>query len=857
MVVECLIYVCEMIYCNRYKKILLVAFIAFSISMSFVMGGVQANQNGDSNEGTANSIWDGNTSFYISGHNIFRFNYPFIEKWHWHSGQWRSSRYDLSSVISPHFEEPEKCELPGKSNGSQLYLLCQTDTQKLIFYINDYSMEVQEKVNLDRYCAGYYQMWFRVVKSHPVLKCMSGKASDKLILFTRYLELMNEYSAPISWLFTLDENLTKFISGWFSNQIMYEHKNDALLQTWLGGRAFGGGLAIYLNNDLVIEEGRFRFFVRDIHQPIRVPISPIFGKVLGAEFLGRHLVFKEDDVRNKYRVVMYDVTTKEESVVYSSYVRKRGNLYVDGIYHFASDSLIVTPDRPGSGSDFSVYKLGHTTPLLKVIGSDVFVGAKVDKNIRKLTYLQLFNLYEQHQYSQKLDMEEVEEVINKFFSPLPDWRTPPQCRTRPEIVNLSLLHSLVGSSFPDAFLFQAYSRPVDTFATIITNRQYLRLLNANADRFSSLAALMLKQRDKVLSTDKWQNKFNGFNPMETGLEQYREAGFPITTDSCLLNSNAVQGGLEYWMYSFWYRRYLDGSFERVSSILEAISTADGLANTVLANLEALSFNNTPPANENSVLTGALPANSSSDNISLLGTFHALVIGNNQYHGSGLAKLQTAVNDATEVGRVLNSRYGFDVTYLNNASRADIITSLDKYRSALGEGDSLLIYYAGHGWLDEQAERGYWLPVDASADNRVNWLSNADITDTLKALKAKRVMVVADSCYSGTLTRSATRGISVVQKDATFYDDLARKTARTVLSSGGLEPVDDSRGGKHSVFAKAFINALNDNTATMDGTQLFANVREQVRLNARQTPQYQNIRFAGHEVGGDFLFVKKQ
>ena len=87
--------------------------------------------------------------------------------------------------------------------------------------------------------------------------------------------------------------------------------------------------------------------------------------------------------------------------------------------------------------------------------------------------------------------------------------------------------------------------------------------------------------------------------------------------------------------------------------------------------------------------------------------------------------------------------------------------------------------------------------------------------------------------------------------------LTRLRSRTVLSSGALEPVADSGGGGHSVFAKAILNVLRGNAALIDGTQLFAKVRQQVRLNAEQTPQYQNIRMAGHEVGGDFLFVRRR
>ena len=216
-----------------------------------------------------------------------------------------------------------------------------------------------------------------------------------------------------------------------------------------------------------------------------------------------------------------------------------------------------------------------------------------------------------------------------------------------------------------------------------------------------------------------------------------------------------------------------------------------------------------------------------------------------------------MNDAEAVGKLLREAYGFTVTVLRNATRAEIIEAFDGLRGRLTETDNLLVYYAGHGKLDREADRGYWLPVDASETSRAQWLSNSTITDTLKAIRAKHVMVVADSCYSGTLTRGGQRGLELVAKAPDYLSRMLGKKTRTALTSGGLEPVVDRGGGGHSVFAKALLDALRDNTAVLDGTQLFARVREQVRLNAPQTPQYANIRFAGHEIGGDFLFVRKR
>jgi hypothetical protein len=61
-------------------------------------------------------------------------------------------------------------------------------------------------------------------------------------------------------------------------------------------------------------------------------------------------------------------------------------------------------------------------------------------------------------------------------------------------------------------------------------------------------------------------------------------------------------------------------------------------------------------------------------------------------------------------------------------------------------------------------------------------------------------------------------------------------------------------GLHSVFASALVDALKENTDIMDGTQLFNRLRRPVMLNSDQTPEYSDIRKAGHD-GGEFLFLR--
>jgi hypothetical protein len=233
-----------------------------------------------------------------------------------------------------------------------------------------------------------------------------------------------------------------------------------------------------------------------------------------------------------------------------------------------------------------------------------------------------------------------------------------------------------------------------------------------------------------------------------------------------------------------------------------------------------------------------------------GRYHALVIGNNAYRS--LPKLKTAAGDAEAVAALLRKEYGYDVTLLTDASEEAIVGAFTALRQSLTSEDNLLVYYAGHGWYDVDAERGYWLPVDAVTDNQSHWISNAEVTDMLKAIKAKQVLVVADSCYSGTLTR----GLAIGGKGPGYIQAIVDQRARTAMTSGGLEPVADSGGAGHSVFAKAFLDTLRGNLGVIDGEGVFEKVRERVLLNAEQTPEYGNIRLAGHD-GGDFLFVRKQ
>lgn len=240
-----------------------------------------------------------------------------------------------------------------------------------------------------------------------------------------------------------------------------------------------------------------------------------------------------------------------------------------------------------------------------------------------------------------------------------------------------------------------------------------------------------------------------------------------------------------------------------------------------------------------------------------GNYYALVIGNKEYpERSRLSKLETPVKDAQDIADILTSLYGFKVKLLLNATRDKIIGSISEYRRTLSDSDNLLIYYAGHGYLDRDAGgRAYWLPVDAEKENKSNWISADDITGDLGALASRHVLIIADSCYSGAMLRDAGSGITPEDKNR-FLLQVKAKKSRTLMTSGAIEPVSDGGGAVNSVFAEALIKGLSseEDAAFSAGTLFSDSVRIRVGGRANQTPLYGPLRNSGDQ-GGDFIFVR--
>lgn len=227
---------------------------------------------------------------------------------------------------------------------------------------------------------------------------------------------------------------------------------------------------------------------------------------------------------------------------------------------------------------------------------------------------------------------------------------------------------------------------------------------------------------------------------------------------------------------------------------------------------------------------------------------ALLIGNNDYK-TPIPALETPMADVNDLARVLRTRLGFDARVLHNAGKAQIIEAINRIATEVRPIDSVLLLYAGHGYLMDDTKMGFWIPTDASVKSPANWISNTDISKLLKAIPAQQLILISDSCFSGSLTKEQ-KAKSSGKANA---EEIRKQRSVLAFSSGDEEPVSDEGKEGHSIFAYNLIKALEKTKGLTTGYDIYRVVHEDVTKDYPQQPQYGAVVTAGHASGGEYLF----
>ena len=235
---------------------------------------------------------------------------------------------------------------------------------------------------------------------------------------------------------------------------------------------------------------------------------------------------------------------------------------------------------------------------------------------------------------------------------------------------------------------------------------------------------------------------------------------------------------------------------------------------------------------------------------------ALIIGQDSYDGRNWPQLSNGIRDAEEVARALRAQ-GFEVTLKRNLKSDELDAALKSF--FVFEGDDpnarLLLWFAGHG--DTIDGEGYLVPVDApspkaDAEFRAKATSLRRFGEYMREAKARHVLAIFDSCFSGSVFNVAR---SLPPPAITLA---TTQPVREFISSGEAEQQVSDDG----TFRRLFLDVLAGREPQADanhdgyvtGTELglFLHQKMTNLTNNKQTPRYGKLNALGYD-RGDFVF----
>ena len=266
--------------------------------------------------------------------------------------------------------------------------------------------------------------------------------------------------------------------------------------------------------------------------------------------------------------------------------------------------------------------------------------------------------------------------------------------------------------------------------------------------------------------------------------------------------------------------------------------------------------------------------------------YALIIGINDY-GNGISSLKTAVSDAIEIARILETEHDYTVTLLLNqaATLSQLRQVLEiELPKQIQAGDRFLFYFAGHGIAlnGEDGPEGYLVPENAKFGNVSTYLPMSDVNQALLQLPCRHFLGILDCCFAGAFRWSSLRKaiaveLGILHKER--YDRFIQDPAWQVLTSAASDQsawdafdLKDDRGqiGVHSPFACALIEALQGKAdafppaetgkpagdGVITATELYLYLRDRVEIATetraiRQTP---GIHCLKKHDKGEYIFL---
>ncbi|MEP3275422.1 MAG: caspase family protein [Stappiaceae bacterium] len=199
-------------------------------------------------------------------------------------------------------------------------------------------------------------------------------------------------------------------------------------------------------------------------------------------------------------------------------------------------------------------------------------------------------------------------------------------------------------------------------------------------------------------------------------------------------------------------------------------------------------------------------------------WHALVLGVDKY--TGVPALKGAVNDAVDIAATLKKSGVQNVAVLTDeqVTRAAVVTQWARMVENSRPGDTLVMTFAGHGaqeteWIkgserDGRDEVFLLAPFSPTTSASVERLRDDDLYSMFQAAEGRNIIFIADSCHSGTMTRSIDARIETLGTRLASYTIVRDDKLRPTLA----EP-DETVGDVDALDNVIFLGATADGMLT--------------------------------------------
>jgi hypothetical protein len=236
---------------------------------------------------------------------------------------------------------------------------------------------------------------------------------------------------------------------------------------------------------------------------------------------------------------------------------------------------------------------------------------------------------------------------------------------------------------------------------------------------------------------------------------------------------------------------------------------------------------------------------------------ALVIGNNTYEN--VPALKKAVNDTGAISQEL-ARLGFDVVSAENVGRRAMSRALVELESKIENGDTALIYFAGHGFAVDGTN--YLLPVDVPQAGpgeeglvRDASFAASGLSDRLQEKGAATVILILDACRDnpfalpGKRSMGLTRGLSRMDPTEGMF----------VLFSAGqgqsaLDRLSETDENPNSVFTRTLLQEMEEPGLSM--VQIAKRTQSKVKALAAKVDHLQVPAYYDQIVGDLYLVPER-